>query len=103
MPLRLEVMALDDPRAQVFDYEFDADRSQILMGRRGGVDVLLPHPNVSLVHARIDRRGDQYFLLDDGSKNGTRLNNAAVTAGQRALLHDGDRIAIGDFQIKVQV
>jgi pSer/pThr/pTyr-binding forkhead associated (FHA) protein len=101
--LRLDVTALDDPQARAFRYDFDSDRAQILLGRRGGVDVLLPHANVSLVHARIERRGEDYYLVDDGSSNGTRLNGAPIAAGQRALLHDGDRVAIGDFTIHVAV
>jgi pSer/pThr/pTyr-binding forkhead associated (FHA) protein len=101
--LRLEVTALDDPQGRAFRYEFDADRSQILLGRRGGVDVLLPHAKVSLVHARIERRGDEYFLVDDGSTNGTRLNGAALAAGQRTPRHDGDRVSIGDFALQVAI
>ena len=45
----------DSGSRRVFRYEFDADRAQILLGRRGGVDVLLPDARVSLVHARIER------------------------------------------------
>jgi pSer/pThr/pTyr-binding forkhead associated (FHA) protein len=52
------------------------------------------------VHARIERRGADYFLVDDGSTNGTRLNGARVPAGQRMLLRDGDRIHIGDFAVQ---
>jgi pSer/pThr/pTyr-binding forkhead associated (FHA) protein len=101
--LRLEVMALDGPEGRSFRYDFDADRSQITLGRRGGVDVLLPHAQVSLVHARIERKADEWFLVDDGSTNGTRLNAGLVPSGQRALLHDGDRIAIGEFTVLVGI
>jgi pSer/pThr/pTyr-binding forkhead associated (FHA) protein len=99
--LRLEVTALDDPQARAFRYEFDADRAQILLGRRGGVDVLLPNAKVSLVHARIERRGEDYYVVDDGSTNGTRLNGMPLGAGQRALLKDGDRLGIGIFTLHV--
>ena len=50
----------DSGSRRVFRYEFDADRAQILLGRRGGVDVLLPDARVSLVHARIERRKGAY-------------------------------------------
>jgi pSer/pThr/pTyr-binding forkhead associated (FHA) protein len=98
--LRLQVTALDDPQARVFRYDFDADRAQILLGRRGGVDVLLPHAKVSLVHACIERRGADYFLVDDGSTNGTRLNGSALSSGERVQLQDGDRISIGNFTLQ---
>jgi pSer/pThr/pTyr-binding forkhead associated (FHA) protein len=103
VPLRLQVTALNDPQARVFRYEFDADRAQILLGRRGGVDVLLPNAKVSLVHARIERHAGVYTLSDDGSTNGTRLNGAAVPAGQRRTLKDGDRIAIGAYLLQVGI
>jgi pSer/pThr/pTyr-binding forkhead associated (FHA) protein len=104
VPLRLEVSAINDSGSRrIFRYEFDADRAQILLGRRGGVDVLLPDARVSLVHARIERRKGEYFLVDDGSTNGTRLNDVAVTVGLRQQLHEGDRIAIGEYALIVSL
>lgn len=104
MPLRLEVSALGESGSRrVFRYEFDADRAQILLGRRGGVDVLLPDARVSLVHARIERRKGAYFLVDDGSTNGTRLNGAAVATGMRQQLREGDRITIGEYALSVSL
>ena len=104
MPLRLEVSALGDSGSRrVFRYEFDADRAQILLGRRGGVDVLLPDARVSLVHARIERRKGAYYLVDDGSTNGTRLNGTVVATGLRQPLREGDRITIGDYALQVSI
>jgi pSer/pThr/pTyr-binding forkhead associated (FHA) protein len=98
--LRIDVTTVEDP-SRSFRYEFDGDRAQILLGRRGGVDVLLPQAKVSLVHARIERRGEGYFIVDDGSTNGTRLNGSPLGGGLPAALRDGDRIAIGDFALSV--
>jgi pSer/pThr/pTyr-binding forkhead associated (FHA) protein len=100
----LEVSALGDSGSRrVFRYEFDADRAQILLGRRGGVDVLLPDARVSLVHARIERRKGAYYLVDDGSTNGTRLNGTVVATGLRQPLREGDRITIGDYALQVSI
>jgi len=101
MSLRLLVSAQGDPERRVFRYDFDADRAQILLGRRGGVDVLLPHASVSLVHARIERRGGGYALVDDRSTNGTWLNGARLEPGQPRALRQGDKIAIGEFALEV--
>jgi pSer/pThr/pTyr-binding forkhead associated (FHA) protein len=104
VPLRLEVSALGDSGSRrIFHYEFDADRAQILLGRRGGVDVLLPDARVSLVHARIERRKGSYVLVDDGSTNGTRLNGTVVATGVRQPLREGDRITIGDYALSVSI
>lgn len=104
MPLRLEVSARGDSGSRrVFRYEFDSDRAQILLGRRGGVDVLLPDARVSLVHARIERKKGAYYLVDDGSTNGTRLNGTVVATGLRQPLREGDRITIGDYALSVSL
>jgi pSer/pThr/pTyr-binding forkhead associated (FHA) protein len=101
--LRLQVTDTQDPKGHCFTYEFDRDRSQILLGRRGGVDVLLPRAKVSLVHARIERQGERYLLVDDSSTNGTQVNGERVAAGESKLLAHGDRIAIGDFTVAVEL
>ena len=98
--LRLLVSVDSDP-SRVFRYDFDADRSQILLGRRGGVDVLLPHAAVSLVHARIERRGDGYVLIDDRSTNGTFVGGARLDPDRPHPLAQGDVIAIGEFRLEV--
>jgi pSer/pThr/pTyr-binding forkhead associated (FHA) protein len=103
VPIRLQVSAEDDPSRPTYRYEFDGDRSAVVLGRRGGVDVLLPHPRVSLVHARIERRGTAYTLIDEGSTHGTSLNGVRLRAGARAALRPGDRISIADFVIEVAV
>ena len=104
VPLRLEVSSIGATGSQrIFRYEFDADRAQILLGRRGGVDVLLPDQRVSLVHARIERRKGEYFLVDDGSTNGTRVNGASLTPGVRQRLREGDRVTIGEYALAVSL
>jgi pSer/pThr/pTyr-binding forkhead associated (FHA) protein len=101
MSLRLLVSAHGDPQGRIFRYDFDADRAQILLGRRGGVDVLLPHASVSLVHARIDRKGDGYQIVDDRSTNGTWHNGTRLEAGQPRALSQGDKVTIGEFVLEV--
>jgi pSer/pThr/pTyr-binding forkhead associated (FHA) protein len=103
VPIRLQVAAEDDPSRPVYRYEFDGDRSAIVLGRRGGVDVLLPHPKVSLVHARVERRGTGYTITDEGSTHGTTLNGVRLRPGARAALRPGDRVGIADFVIEVAV
>ncbi len=103
MALRVDVTTLEDPLGRTFRYEFDGDRAQILLGRRGGVDILLPQAQVSLVHARIERRGDGYTITDDGSTNGTHINGRVLPTAEPQPLSDGDLVAIGDFQLQVGI
>ena len=46
-------------------------RLRITIGRSARNDVCIPDPFASRVHAEVRREGDQYFLQDLGSANGT--------------------------------
>lgn len=50
---------------------------------------------VSRVHANIRLEGDNYYLEDVGSANGTYVNHNVLTKGNRHLLRAGDRIGLG--------
>lgn len=54
--------------------------------------------SVSRHHARIDQNGEQYLLTDLGSRNGTRVNGAAI-AHPTPLSH-GDVISICGFEFR---
>lgn len=70
------------------------DRTRpISIGRGEECDIYLPDRQVSRLHARIEWRGDGYYLVDLGSKNGTHLNGQEVTV-EPAELHDGDEIQV---------
>jgi type III secretion system (T3SS) inner membrane Yop/YscD-like protein len=72
-------------------FRFDLDR--VTIGRAAGNDVVLNHAAVSRVHARIERDGGAWVLLDRASANGVELNGAGIAG--RAQLREGDRIAVG--------
>jgi len=64
------------------------------VGRDRGSDVVLSDPQVSRHHALIRRLGNaDFYLIDSGSSNGSRLNGRRITTP--TLLADGDRITIG--------
>ena len=50
---------------------------------------------VSRVHADIRLEGENYFVEDMGSANGTYINGQRLLQGNRHLLKTGDRIALG--------
>ena len=55
-------------------------------------DVFQGCDGVSREHARIEKVGDQFFLIDWDSRNGTQVNGVEVT--DSVALSDGDRITI---------
>lgn len=66
------------------------------IGRLPDCDLHLDDSTVSREHAAVVRRGDQWWVLDLGSTNGTRVNGR--TAGEHALT-DGDVIELGDVEV----
>jgi pSer/pThr/pTyr-binding forkhead associated (FHA) protein len=69
--------------------EFPLSGAVMTVGRDETADIRVDEPLVSRLHARIERRGGDYVLLDLGSTNYTRVNGERVD--QRALAH-GDEV-----------
>jgi phosphoserine phosphatase RsbU/P len=72
-------------------------RLRITIGRSARNDLCLADPFASRVHAEVRREGDQYFLQDLGSANGTYYNGARAEAA--IPLTPGGRIQIGETEI----
>jgi hypothetical protein len=63
-----------------------------------------PEAKVSRRHARVTRRGGQYFIEDLGSTNGTFVNRGRrLLPGDRQPLNDGDEIIIGKTFLRFRV
>src|SRR2546422_3101808 len=67
----------------------------VVIGRETAAEICLADPSVSRRHSRLEENGDQFWISDLQSLNGTFVNDVPVK--QRALQH-GDRIRIGDTQ-----
>ncbi|MCB9435830.1 MAG: FHA domain-containing protein [Anaerolineales bacterium] len=69
------------------------ERSGFTIGRGGECDLILPERQVSREHVKIHREGDDYYLEDLDSKNGTWVNEIQLKA-DTIRLRDGDDISI---------
>lgn len=102
MGVRIAVQSLwakEEP--STFVYEFD--QSRIVIGRLGSADVQLPHAAVSATHASIRTQNAGYVLIDDGSTNGTRVNENPVVAGRPKPLRTQDTIDIGGYRLTIDI
>jgi hypothetical protein len=79
--------------------ELSQDRDRLAIGRSLECDVCLAwDPEVSRLHAELERVGAHWLVADDGlSRNGTRVGRERVL-GRRRLV-DGDVILVGGTAI----
>lgn len=81
------------------DAEFVVERNAAIIGRRQTADVVVDHPDVSLVHALVFALDGRPVICDLGSRSGTLLNGEAV---RLAWLSPGDEIEVGGQRLAVQ-
>lgn len=77
---------------------FVLDRTPLRIGRGADNHIILEGDSVSRRHAHLERRPDAWYVVDDGSTNGTYLNEDQVA--RESLLNNGDRIKIGPTILK---
>jgi FHA domain len=77
-----------------------AGDSALRLGRSPDNDVILRDPATSGHHARLERRGDQFWIVDLGSTNGTLVNGDPI---QEKQLSHGDRVTIGQNAVHFSV
>ena len=75
-------------------------REVLRIGRDRTCEIAVDDEAASRVHSEIVRRGEVFVLRDLQSTNGTFLNDERVT---ESLLQNGDRIAVGDTVLLLQL
>jgi len=68
------------------------NRTPFTVGRKVDKDLVIADPRVSRDHAEIQKEGQDFFLVDLGSKHGTFVNGERI---QRQKLDRGDRLEFG--------
>ncbi len=95
LPLRLRIVEPAERRGVAFDLG-----AEITLGRSPGCAVPLEGDRfASSVHARVFRRGDETWVEDLGSTNGTYLNGERVAVPVR--LQRGDKLKVGNTLLEV--
>lgn len=77
--------------------EYAVEKDRLTIGRRATNDVHIDNLAISGEHAVIVNTGDEVYIEDLNSTNGTVLNNKAIK--KHALKH-GDTIGLGKYQLK---
>ena len=101
MGLRISVLSSGD-RTVGSEISYWFEQQRVVIGRGAGADVRLPHPTISKLHATIEQRGGETFLADNGSTNGTLVNESLLVPDRPKPLRDGDRIEVGCCLLSVR-
>lgn len=75
-------------------------RGPIIVGRAPGADIVIGASYVSARHARFSLMGNNLFVEDMGSRNGTAVNGRRIV--EPVALQNGDVISVGDVAIRVR-
>ncbi|HXK17557.1 MAG TPA: FHA domain-containing protein, partial [Polyangiaceae bacterium] len=73
------------------------------IGRTPDNDIHVPHPQVSSRHAALHISGNQIFLEDKNSANGTFVRGQRIAPGQRVPVTNGEKVFIGPMPVVIQV
>ena len=87
------VISDDEGRATVVPLA----RDEVTVGRGNGNTIRLTERNVSRSHAKFVKHNGSFLISDLSSYNGVHINGKRIDA--QVALTDGDRVAIGDYQI----
>ncbi|MCU0693205.1 MAG: GGDEF domain-containing protein [Polyangiaceae bacterium] len=79
--------------ATLLGKRFVLEDNLMRVGRGADNHIVLDGDSVSRRHCHFQRRGDAWLVVDDGSTNGTYVNDDHISAEHR--LANGDRIKVG--------
>ena len=85
-------------RIELSSDRFAGQRLGLSLGRHPDlVDEVVADASVSQRHLRISARGDQFFIEDLNSSNGTFMNEQRLKPFMPARLNHGTKVAMGDL------
>ena len=76
-------------------------RGPVIVGRSPNADIVIGAGYVSARHARFSLMGQNLFVEDLGSTNGTAVNGALI--GAPTSLNNNDVVNVGDVAIRVRL
>ena len=85
-------------RSTLLALDWSAGHGELILGRHHACDVVFDDGSVSRRHARLVYRDGSWVLQDLKSTNGTSVNGVRVG---RCALRPGDRVALGDQQLRI--
>jgi ABC transport system ATP-binding/permease protein len=79
------------------------DSNFISIGRTPDNVIVVPHAQVSSKHAAILRAGNELYVEDRGSANGTFVRGQRLAPGQRVPVQNGEKVYIGPMPLLIHI
>ncbi len=79
------------------------DQPRIVIGRGAAADRRRPSRGGSVPHAVVHVLGAEAWVVDEGSTHGTRVNGIPIPRGRKKVLHAGDVLTVGTYDIRVDI
>jgi pSer/pThr/pTyr-binding forkhead associated (FHA) protein len=76
--------------------------SKMRLGKALDADLMFIADGVASDHAHLVLQGESYYIEDQGSSVGTRVNGEAIPAKFPVPLYDGDKIALGEMSLTLR-
>ncbi len=83
------------------ELQLGSDKSEYLIGREEGCELVIANEAVSRKHARIYKDGNDWLIEDLGSRHGTTVNGEPLAKDEKKLVRHGDLIGIGPEKIRI--
>lgn len=77
------------------------EQRKVVVGRSPGCDIMIPCPEISRRHAVLFQKGQQIFLMDMGSANGTYLNDRQISGKGKNPCQQGDNIRFANYSFQL--
>jgi ABC-type multidrug transport system ATPase subunit/pSer/pThr/pTyr-binding forkhead associated (FHA) protein len=91
-------------RTVIGELQLDAlQTNAIAVGRTPDNRIVVNHPQVSSHHAQIHKVGEQLFLEDRGSANGTYVRGQRLVPGQRVPIANGEKVFLGPMPLVIHI
>ncbi|PIX83736.1 MAG: type VI secretion system-associated FHA domain protein TagH [Nitrospirae bacterium CG_4_10_14_3_um_filter_70_108] len=93
------------PAAGMGPFRFALEGDAITIGRGADNDLVIADRTraLSTHHARLEFRGNQYWITDLGSTNGSSLNGHPLVAQEAEVVVAGDRIGLATYTVRLAV
>jgi len=73
------------------------DKNSILIGRlKGSVDYVIDNKAVGKIHAEIVKKGEEFYIIDLNSVNGTYVNGERIVCNTETMIKNGDKIMLAN-------